>query len=346
MISIIIPAYNSSSTIVEALESAFAQTYWAKADSTDYRLQTSDLNPDTGCGLRDAGSLQLSNPESRISNPESRYEVIVVDDCSSDDTVTVVRKWIASHPSPVTLHVLPRNAGPAAARNAGIREATGEWIAFLDADDAWLPDKLERQMACAAQWPDVVLWCGGWVAGGGDYGLRTTDCRPRAEWTAEGVGEQTIDPGLQAIDHRPWTLDDGLRTTDDGQRTTNNQQPTTGHGPRTTDYGLETGDNGPPNTARSNVYSLKSKVIFIPLEEFAWHNCVATSTVLVRREALLAAGGFDESFRGPEDYDLWMRVAAFGGGQKGKGQGERGKEGGQTADIRLQTTDIRLQTED
>ncbi len=50
----------------------------------------------------------------------------------------------------------------------------------------------------------------------------------------------------------------------------------------------------------------------IPLSEFAVHNCVATSTVLARRAAVLAAGGFDPAFVGPEDYDLWMRMAARG----------------------------------
>jgi hypothetical protein len=48
----------------------------------------------------------------------------------------------------------------------------------------------------------------------------------------------------------------------------------------------------------------------LTLDELAVHNPVATSTVLVRRAAVLAAGGFDPQFRGPEDYDLWLRVAA------------------------------------
>lgn len=47
----------------------------------------------------------------------------------------------------------------------------------------------------------------------------------------------------------------------------------------------------------------------LPLAEFVYHNAVATSTVLVRRAALLSVGGFDEQFVGPEDYDLWMRLA-------------------------------------
>jgi hypothetical protein len=46
----------------------------------------------------------------------------------------------------------------------------------------------------------------------------------------------------------------------------------------------------------------------IDLAEFVRNNPVATSTVLVRRDVLTGAGGFDESFRGPEDFDLWMRI--------------------------------------
>jgi hypothetical protein len=46
----------------------------------------------------------------------------------------------------------------------------------------------------------------------------------------------------------------------------------------------------------------------LELEEFAFHNPVATSTVLVRSDLMRACQGFDEQFRGPEDYDLWMRI--------------------------------------
>jgi glycosyltransferase involved in cell wall biosynthesis len=69
-------------------------------------------------------------------------EVIVVDDGSSDDT----RNVLASYGN--RLRVFSQvNAGPAAARNRGLREASGEYVAFLDADDWWLPAKLERQVA-------------------------------------------------------------------------------------------------------------------------------------------------------------------------------------------------------
>ena len=52
------------------------------------------------------------------------------------------------------------------------------------------------------------------------------------------------------------------------------------------------------------------RVTVLDLSAFAIRNRVATSTVLARRQAILDVGGFDVAFRGPEDYDLWMRLAA------------------------------------
>lgn len=73
-------------------------------------------------------------------------EIIVVDDCSTDATVEVVNGYSRSHPS-VRCVVLERNSGAQAARNRGIKEATGEWIAFQDSDDEWMPEKIVKQIA-------------------------------------------------------------------------------------------------------------------------------------------------------------------------------------------------------
>lgn len=80
-------------------------------------------------------------------------EVLVVDDGSTDDTVDRARSL--GDPR-IRVIRLPTNSGAAAARNAGCAEAVGEWIAFLDADDAWHPEKLARQLAVIDA-PDVVL---------------------------------------------------------------------------------------------------------------------------------------------------------------------------------------------
>jgi teichuronic acid biosynthesis glycosyltransferase TuaG len=74
------------------------------------------------------------------------FELLVIDDCSTDATPEIVRKYSARDPR-VRLIPLPQNRGaPAGPRNVGVREARGEWVAFLDADDIWYPGKLTYQL--------------------------------------------------------------------------------------------------------------------------------------------------------------------------------------------------------
>ncbi|WP_437202471.1 glycosyltransferase family 2 protein [Planctomicrobium sp. SH664] len=77
-------------------------------------------------------------------------EILVVDDGSRDQTPALVESY-----APRVRLIRQANAGPSAARNHGIREAQGDWIALLDSDDAWLPGKLERQAQELG--PDVAL---------------------------------------------------------------------------------------------------------------------------------------------------------------------------------------------
>ena len=81
---------------------------------------------------------------------EQRYELLVVDDCSTDATAELVATAARSDPR-IRLLRLARNAGPAAARNAGIDAARGQWVALLDADDEYHPTRLEHLLAVAAQ---------------------------------------------------------------------------------------------------------------------------------------------------------------------------------------------------
>lgn len=81
--------------------------------------------------------------DSALDQSIADLEVIVVDDASDDDTDTVVRNYDDPR---VQFHEHRTNRGGAAARNTGIDAASGEYIAFLDSDDEWLPRKLQRQL--------------------------------------------------------------------------------------------------------------------------------------------------------------------------------------------------------
>lgn len=79
-------------------------------------------------------------------------EIIVVDDGSTDHTPAMMARLFPQ----ITYHV-QLNKGVSAARNAGIRIARGDWIALLDSDDEWLPDKLERQEKALLENPEYSL---------------------------------------------------------------------------------------------------------------------------------------------------------------------------------------------
>lgn len=86
--------------------------------------------------------------DSVLKQTVSHFEVIVVDDCSTDGTVEIVRSYIDPR---VSCIVMNKNSGAQAARNRGVHEARGEWIAFHDSDDEWLPKKLELQLEALCQ---------------------------------------------------------------------------------------------------------------------------------------------------------------------------------------------------
>lgn len=73
------------------------------------------------------------------------WELIIIDDCSYDDTLEKVKKEIQGE-SRIKVIKLQENKGPAYARNIGIAAAKGNYLSFLDSDDIWLPQKLERQL--------------------------------------------------------------------------------------------------------------------------------------------------------------------------------------------------------
>jgi len=166
--------------------------------------------------------------DSVLAQTWERREVIVVDDGSTDNSLAL----LAGYGEQLRV-VSQANGGPSSARNRGLREARGQYVAFLDADDHWLPEKLERQVALLEARPDL-----------GFCSTSTTVVDTRGEPV------------------RDWPC---------------------------------------CNTAEPLLVTL-----------FMHSSAVSGSTsgVLVRRQLLLEAGGFDEHLRGFEDPDLWIRLAA------------------------------------
>lgn len=83
--------------------------------------------------------------ESVLAQTYSNWELILVDDCSTDDTDDIVKAYLSDQR--IRYIKNETNSGAAVSRNRALREAKGKWIAFLDSDDLWEPTKLEKQIA-------------------------------------------------------------------------------------------------------------------------------------------------------------------------------------------------------
>ena len=124
LVSVIIPLFNSSGTLKDAIDSVLAQ---------DMHFESADRIG--------RGSVQ-------------ELEILVVDDCSTDDPDSVMRRY-ESDPRVRYLHNRDR-LGAAKSRNRGVLFARGKYVAFLDADDMWRPDKLKKQFARIFETGDVL----------------------------------------------------------------------------------------------------------------------------------------------------------------------------------------------
>jgi len=117
-----------------------------------------------------------------LSQTVSASEIIVVDDGSRDHTVAFVKEHF-----PQVRIVSQPNGGPASARNHGVRLAQGDWIALLDADDGWMPEKLERQISEIAD--DVCIIHTHTV---GDKGKNDRNLDFEELWIHNYIGTSTV----------------------------------------------------------------------------------------------------------------------------------------------------------
>jgi glycosyltransferase involved in cell wall biosynthesis len=117
-------------------------------------------------------------------------EIIVVDDGSSDNTADILKKYQNQ-----IISIRQPNAGVSAARNTGIRAATGDWVAFLDADDEWLPEKLTKQCQFHQAHPEIK-W-----SSANYYRCHCSKNHRRIEDlsnTPQGIAKDTFDDYFQA----------------------------------------------------------------------------------------------------------------------------------------------------
>ena len=97
--------------------------------------------------------------ESVLAQTYSDFELLIVNDCSKDQTQAIVEEY-SQRDARVRLIVNPHNMGVSLTRMNGLNAATGEWIAVLDSDDAWMPEKLEGQMVLQKRTGAVLLYTG------------------------------------------------------------------------------------------------------------------------------------------------------------------------------------------
>jgi len=94
-----------------------------------------------------------------VNQSYSNWEMLLVDDGSPDGSPAIAKRYADQYPGKVRYlhHENRANKGVCKSRNLGIANATGDYIAYLDADDVWLPEKLERQLEIFQKFPDTTV---------------------------------------------------------------------------------------------------------------------------------------------------------------------------------------------
>ena len=103
-----------------------------------------------------AGRTIQKSIESIIAQTYQEWELIVIDDGSKDNTAEILSEFAASD-GRIRFLQNEKNSGASYTRNRAVALAEGEWIAFLDSDDLWEASKLEKQLAMAEKYPDMVV---------------------------------------------------------------------------------------------------------------------------------------------------------------------------------------------
>lgn len=87
----------------------------------------------------------IESIQSLLAQTYEKWELLIQDDCSMDNTLEVIKPYLEADKR-IKYECNPQNRGAAITRNNALRRAKGRWIAFLDSDDLWLPEKLEHQL--------------------------------------------------------------------------------------------------------------------------------------------------------------------------------------------------------
>lgn len=120
-------------------------------------------------------------------------EIIIVDDASGDDSHDILKQIVAENPVIMRLISLKENVGAASARNVGWAASTQPYIAFLDSDDAWHPDKLKVQYQYMVSNPDVCL---------SGHGHRILNIEQTSSWPLGDVAAVTVSKWQMLLSNR------------------------------------------------------------------------------------------------------------------------------------------------
>ncbi len=230
-----------------------------------------------------AGRWIAATLDSVLAQSYRPLDIVVVDDGSTDDTAAVVARY-----APTVRYLHQRNQGQAAARNHGVSASRGEFIAFLDSDNLWLPDKLAHQVALLHACPGAPLAFCNYV----------------------GFGELAGPPGfsrgpvLARLASQPVDARITAPSTDSLRQAQGEQQcfPFA--------LSCELIEQSKGRTAVTTRLLIAEDQVTPLLDDLF---CQVPSTWLLRRTAFEQAGGFDPTLRhGGEDWLLAARLALLG----------------------------------